>query len=151
MTDDNEHHRDHGTGSYLSAEAVAAAVGTSLPRLRIWLLLAHEFGIRVERLSPLLPLAAQRLTGEGSAARSLRSRERLVLTPAGIEPAECDDPDEHALIDRHLEAVALAALTGDDRALRRFVGRAVRGVELAADLVELQRWAHAALDSERNG
>jgi hypothetical protein len=63
-------------------------------------------------------------------------------------PVEIDNPDEHVRLDRHWEAVALALLTQNDRALRRFRLLTVNGTPLASTLEHLRAWADAASDPE---
>jgi hypothetical protein len=114
---------------------------TSEWRLFVWLQNARALGIRFDLL-PLLPVAYEQLASDSELIlRGSRGRERLVLTPDGVEPVEIYDPDEHARVDRHWEAAALALLTDDDSALRRFAGLSVRGVPLASTRDQLQTWA----------
>lgn len=127
-------------GAYVPAASVAAILGVSTETLYAWLQVGRGLGVRFDLLSPLLPGAYAELAAGGSPTAPF-SRERLVFTPSGVEPVETDDPDEQARIDRHLEAVTLAALTGDDRPLRRFRTLAVRGVPFASDVEQLTVWA----------
>ena len=130
---------------FLSAEAVAEVLGVSTDDLYAWLQFGRSLGVRFELL-PLLPLAYEALAGSDRLpVRNPLLRERLVLTPEGVDGIDTDDPDEHARIDRYWEAVAFAALTRDDRALRRFQGTSVGGVELEADVARLAEWAEAAV------
>jgi len=138
-------HPDGGnaTAEFLSAAAVASMLETSEWRLRVWLENGRALGIRFDLL-PLLPVAYEQLATDGDLEpRGSRGRERLLLTPDGVEPVEIDDPDEHARVDRHWEAAALALLTDDDSALRRFADLTVQGVVLASEREQLQAWGDA--------
>jgi len=127
---------------YLSAEGVAEVLGVSSSALAAWLRLGRQLGVRFELLSPLLTIETEHLAPGGAVGPRSPSRERLVLTPDGVEPVDVDDPDEHARLDRHWEAVALA-LAGDDLALPRFRGLSVRGVALADTREQVLGWAES--------
>jgi hypothetical protein len=151
MTHNTIDHHEHGRHGYLSADAIAAVLGTSRWALSAWLQFGRDLGIRFELL-PLLPVAYAELSGSeampAGGPHTPMCRERLVVTEDGAVPVEIGDPDEHARVDRYWEAVALAALTGDDRALRRFAGLSVHGIEFVTDYARLVSWAEAAARRE---